>query len=396
MKMLSDTHIAIAGAGPIGMTLALGLGLDGHHVTVYEKCDQLSAESRASTFHPATLEELSSYGVVDQLRAGAVEVRDYQYRDRREGMIAKLDYAAIADRTRYPFRLQIEQSELTRIILSRLADLPNVTVEFGSQIVSATTTADQVELVVETKAGLRTVHPTFAVGTDGANSAVRKSLGIPFEGITYPERYLVASTPFEFRNVMPDLSWVNYISDPEEWLLMLRTPNYWRVMFPLSPEVEHADATSPEAIQARLHTVYDLCGDFPLLHTTVYNVHQRVADTYTQGRVVLAGDAAHINNPLGGLGMNSGLFDAFALRRHFAAISEGADFSDMLRRYSDEQRQVSIEYVGAQTDRNWSQLRETDPQRRRQQALHMREIVADRKKERDFLLRVSMFERELV
>jgi 2-polyprenyl-6-methoxyphenol hydroxylase-like FAD-dependent oxidoreductase len=390
--MTTRPTIHIAGAGPVGMTLALALGLDGWEVVVHEAGTSLSSESRASTFHPATLELLEPLGVVEELHAKAIEVRDYQYRDRKNGLIAKFDYSLMADVTKYCFRLQVEQSKLTQILLERTKTLPNITVRFDSELLTAqigsdgTTTATFREGEKEV-----TITPDFLVGADGANSAARRSLGISFEGMTYPERYLVASTPFEFRDVMPDISWVNYISDPDEWVLMLRTPDYWRVLFPISPEEDIDAAQAEDSVQRRLRGVYEKDGPFPLLHTSVYNVHQRLAGTYALGRVALAGDAAHINNPLGGLGMNSGIHDAFELREAFNDIRDGADAEKRFQVYSDKQHRMFKEYVGVQTDRNWSQLRESDPKKRREQALEMRNIVADPERAREFLLRVSMF-----
>lgn len=387
--------VHIAGAGPVGMTLALALGLDGWEVVVHEAGHDLSTESRASTFHPATLELLEPLGVVEKLKELAVVVSDYQYRDRRNGHIATFDYGLISDVTKYGFRLQVEQSKLTRLILERLRDVPNVTVRFDSELINAEVdSSGNPTARFKEKSGEVTITPDFLIGAEGANSATRRTLGISFEGITYPERYLVASTPFEFREVMPDISWVNYISDPEEWVLMLRTPDYWRILFPISMDENVDDAQAEESVQRRLQGVYQKDGHFPLLHTSVYNVHQRLAGSYAVGRVALAGDAAHINNPLGGLGMNSGIHDAFELLAALTDIRNGSDPERRLQEYSEKQHRMFKEYVGVQTDRNWSQLREADPQRRREQALEMRTIAADPERAREFLLRISMFKQE--
>src|SRR5699024_4157484 len=317
--------IAIAGAGPIGMTLAMGLAVDGHNVTVYEKGEQLAEESRASTFHPSILDQLDTYGVVDDMLREGLKVPDFQYRERHGGIIAKFNFEAISDVTKFPYRVQLEQSRLTRIVLNNIENYPNANVEFNTLVEGISMGDDSVTAQLNANGSPREEMFDFVVGADGASSAVRKSLGIEFYGKTYPERYLVVSTDFEFKNVMPELSYVNYISDPEEWLLMLRTPNYWRIMFPIGENTSEDQALSSGFAQERLHGIYPLEDEFPIRHSTLYRVHQRLASTYQSGRVVLAGDAAHINNPLGGLGMNSGLFDAFELRKSFAAIAEGSD-----------------------------------------------------------------------
>jgi len=388
--------IAIAGAGPIGMTLAMGLAVDGHNVTVYEKGEQLAEESRASTFHPSILDQLDTYGVVDDMLREGLKVPDFQYRERHGGIIAKFNFEAISDVTKFPYRLQLEQSRLTRIVLNNLENYPNAKVEFNTLVEGISMGDDSVTAQLNANGSPREEMFDFVVGADGASSAVRKSLGIEFYGKTYPERYLVVSTDFEFKNVMPELSYVNYISDPEEWLLMLRTPNYWRIMFPIGENTSEDQALSSGFAQERLHGIYPLEDEFPIRHSTLYRVHQRLASTYQSGRVVLAGDAAHINNPLGGLGMNSGLFDAFELRKSFAAIAEGSDPLETLSDYGEKQRLVSLDYVGAQTDKNWAELRETDPEVKHERNLRMNETAKDPAKHRDFLLRTSMYKLETV
>lgn len=384
-------NVVVAGAGPVGMTLALALSRDGHHVTVLEAGEELSRESRASTFHPATLELLDTLGLAQPLHDGAVVVPDYQYRDRKDGLIAKFDFSMLSGDTKFPYRLQIEQSKLTRLILPLLEALPNVEVRFSSPVQKVELTEDgRPSVTIESGGKTEVVVPDLLVGADGANSAVRQTLDIDFDGITYPERYLVVSTPFEFRDVMPDISWVNYISDPKEWLLMLRTPDYWRIMFPIGEDMSVEDATEPERIERKLQGVFAKDTPYPVLHTTVYRVHQRVASTYATGRVVLAGDAAHINNPLGGLGMNSGIHDVFALRAMLAGLADEAELAPGLAAYSEQRRKVSVDYVGVQTEKNWSQIRESDPERRREQALQMRSLVTDPERSREFLLRMSM------
>lgn len=390
MSTKKALDVVVAGAGPVGMTAAHALALDGHRVTVLEAGAELSSESRASTFHPATLDLLDELGLAIPLHDGAVHVPDYQYRDRRDGLIARFDFGRLAGLTKHPYRLQIEQRWLTRIILPRLLEAGG-TVKFGARVVGASSTGDRPTLRYEEGGREHELPADLIVGADGASSAVRKSLGIDFDGMTYPERYLVASTPFEFRDVMPDISWVNYVSDPAEWLLMLRTPDYWRVMFPIADGVSDEAAQQPEEVQRRLQGVHALDRPYPVLHTTVYRVHQRVASRYVDGRVALVGDAAHINNPLGGLGMNSGIFDAFALRD---TVRRGLDrdLSAELAGFGRERRQASVDYVGVQTDRNWSQIRESDLQTRRANALAMRATADDADKTLEFLKRVSMLE----
>ncbi|MPV35501.1 FAD-dependent oxidoreductase [Georgenia subflava] len=370
----SKPEVVVAGAGPVGMTTALMLARSGVSVTVLEAGPDLSTESRASTFHPPTLEMLDELGLADDLRAQGIDVPAFQHRDRKEGLIAEFDLGTLAEETRFPFRVQCEQSKLTRIILEKLRDLDNVDVRFDATVSDVRQDADSVTVSL---ADGRTVTSTYLVGADGASSAVRRSLGVGFEGETYPERYLVISTTEDIKAWMPDISYVNYISDPSEWVVLLRTPQHWRAMFPVREGMSDDDALRPDNVQRLMRTIGERPGGWPILHTTLYRVHQRVADSYRVGRVFLAGDAAHINNPLGGLGMNSGIHDAYLLADLLVRHIQGRIDDAGLDEYDSRRRDVSRRYVAVETDKNWRRIRERDEAQRQHHFAELREIAAD-------------------
>lgn len=388
---MTQLPVAIAGAGPVGMVAGLALARQGVPVVVFEAGERLSSESRASTFHPPTLELLHELDVAEELISIGIVAPALQFRDRREGLIARFDLGLLARDTRYPYRLQCEQSKLTEIVLERLRDYPSAEVRFASEVVGVQLAADGVVVVVATPGGEERVPASYLVGADGASSRVRKSLGIDFPGKTYPERYLVISTTFEFADAFDDLDAVNYVLDPSEWLTLLRTPEHWRAMFPVGMDENDDELVDLDRVQARLMNVWRAAEPYPVLHRTIYRVHQRVAGTYRRGRALLAGDAAHINNPLGGLGMNSGIHDAWVAGAALARQWHGRGSDRELEDYARTRREVSTAFVARESDRNWRRLRETDPEARGRELDELRRTASDPALAREYLLQACMF-----
>lgn len=384
--------VLIAGAGPVGLVSALTLAKAGIPVTVFERNAEPSEDLRASTFHPPTLDMLERFGITQNLVEQGLVARTTQQRDRTEGLIAEFDMALLAGETRHPFRLQCEQWKLARLLLAELARLPHAQILMGATVESVAQDEQEVRVQVRTGGRLQTFTGAFLVGADGAWSAVRQSLGIEFEGFTYPERFLVVSTPFEFADHLPGLSYVNYVSDPQEWCVLLRVPALWRVLFPTSPDESDEAVMTDASIEQRLQNLVPRPRRYETEHRTLYKVHQRVARQFRSGRVVLAGDAAHINNPLGGMGMNGGVQDAFNLADKLVEIvSHGAD-PQLLDRYERQRRAVAIEYINANTARNKKTIEERDPVARRKTQDELRAIAADPEAARDYLRKTSMID----
>ncbi len=389
-----DRPVIIAGAGPVGCVAALHLAQHRIPVILLESGSALPKTLRASTWHPPTMDMMDELGISQDIIDLGLIAQHYQYRDRRTGDIAEFDLSVLAGETRHPYRVQTEQWKVTQLVWDKLErEYSHATCLYDHAVRGVYQTSSGVEVLVWTKSGERLIEGSFLLGCDGADSAVRKALAISFEGFTYPEKFLVASTPFPLETQFERLAPVNYISDPEEWLVLLKTTTLWRVLIPTNPQIEDdALFLSDGWIQDRLQHMAPHPQPYQIEHRTLYRVHQRVAKTYRRGRALIAGDAAHINNPLGGMGMNGGIHDAWDLSQRLIRVHGGADPDTELDQYDRQRRLICMRFVQEHTINNKKLMEAKDPaiQRTRQQEL-MR-TAADPELARKFLLKTSMID----
>ena len=384
-----NNRVLIAGAGPVGLVAANVLADAGIPVSVFEAEAALPQTLRASTFQPSTLDLLSRFGVSQRLIEMGLVAPRMQYRDRK-GWMAEFDFGVLSDVTQHPYRVQCEQFKLNGLLADRLASFPHADITFGARIAGVSQDADQVTVALTGEQGDTSATGAWLIGADGGRSKVRDEIGVSLGGFTWPERFLVASTPFDFPAVIPDLCEVSYFADPEQWFFLLRVSGLWRVMMPIGAEDSDADVLSDAYIQQRLHRVHDKAGDFEIIHRTIYAVHQRVANSYRNGRVFLAGDAAHLNNPLGGMGMNGGVHDAFTLADQLVAVLQGAADEATLDTYEQRRRPVALDYVNTITIANKRNLETRDANEQRIWREEMTRISGDKRLAREYLLKVSM------
>ena len=389
---MSTERIIVVGAGPVGLVAAASLVDAGIPVVVVEAQHGVAEDLRASTFHPPTLDILDRFGVVGPLIEIGLICPHWQYRDRRRGAVATFDLTHLAGETAHPYRLQCEQWKLTRMLRDRLERSPLAAIIYEARATDVSQTADEITLGIERPNGAtERITGRYLIGADGARSAIRKSLGVAFDGITIPELYLSMSTTFAFDRHIPDLAAVAYISDPDEWLVLLRTPSLWRVLIPTDPAEPDDRMLAPARIEQRMQAVLASATPYEVVHKTAYRVQERVAERYVVGRALLAGDAAHVNNPLGGMGMNGGIHDAVNLTDKLIAVWRGADAA-LLGRYERQRRKVAIETVQAQALRNRQIMNERDEGKRQAYHDELRATADDPVRARDYLLRTSMIQ----
>ncbi len=392
--MSSTKHrtVVVAGMGPVGMTAALALAREGVEVTLIEAGPALATESRASTFHPPSLEILDDLGVADELIATGLRAPVIQYREQTGEVLAALDMGLLSEETAFPFRIQNEQHNLTRIIHERLVTMPNVRVLFDAPVERVEVASHAARVFLPGDGLEPSLTADWLIAADGANSATRRSLGIAFEGITYPKSFLVVSTTHDFREDFPGLAYVSYISDPEDWGVLLRTPRHWRVLFPIEEHERPEDVQAEAAVEARMQRLVSRDAPYPVSHTTLYRVHQRVASTFAVGTVLLAGDAAHINNPLGGMGMNSGIHDARAAADSVLAALGGVEREHCSSVYSRVRRDAATGHVQRQTKANYEDLQQEDASERRARFSRLADVAADPEKARTYLRQTAMLD----
>lgn len=386
-----DERVLIAGAGPVGLTTALLLDSFGIPCTLIEAEDGLQRDLRASTFHPPTLDMLDEHGLAAPLIALGRICPTWQVRIHETHERAEFDLAVLAADTRHPYRLQCEQFKLCELLAARLSESEHVRLEWGTRVTGLRSEPSGV--LVEARRGdeRREFTGRLLVGADGARSSVREALGLQFSGSTYPETTILVTTPFPFHEHLPGLSNVNYVWAQQGTFSLLRLPSVWRCsLYPDDGEAIE-DALRPESIQRKLRRIVAQAEDYEVHEVRPYRVHRRIVSDYRVGRVVLAGDAAHVNSPSGGMGMNGGIHDAFNLTEKVREIWDGTGL-EVLDRYTRQRRPVAADDILAQADRNRSRMQERDPERRRAMLAELRRTASDQVLAREYLLRSSMIE----
>jgi 3-(3-hydroxy-phenyl)propionate hydroxylase len=390
---MKRTQVVVVGAGPVGAVAAYRLALAGIDVVLLEAEAACPKDMRASTLHPPTLEMMSQLGVLETLEAQGLRAPIYHYRNRRTNEVLAFDLGELANLTPYPYRLQCEQFKVARLLTTLLDDQPSGEMHFSQRVLDIQQTDRCVTLKVETPYEILTYVADYVIAADGANSLARKLLGIAFDGFTYPEKFLTLSTSWPIEEAMAGLAYVNYVADPEEWCVLLRVPEFWRVLVPADKD-EADGALLADDKKTRVFERLVGGASAEALHTdhrTIYRVHQRVATTYRGGRVLLAGDAAHLNNPLGGFGMNSGVHDVWNLTEKLIDIIQNAAPADAaLDRYDRQRRTIMHEFVQAQTMRNKAMLETSSADAQRANQREMEAILANDRRRRDFLATQAM------
>jgi 3-(3-hydroxy-phenyl)propionate hydroxylase len=393
---MKKTRIVIAGCGPVGVVSALACAQHGYQVTLLEAETKIDDNPRAATTHPSTLEMIAEVGLIDPFIQQGLVARYFQFWDKpARAKIVEFDHDILRDETPYPFVVQTEQHKLARMGIERLKTFADTDVRFATRVTDVSQDNDGATVTAEGPNGREIFLADYVIGADGGRSTIRKALDIAFEGFTWPENFLVLTTLDDFQELLPGCCYRNYLADPDEWTNLFKVAGddgrgRWRAVFPTRVEESDEEALGDDSTYSRLQRVYPLARGYNVVHRNLYKVHQRVAATFRKGRVFLAGDSAHVNNSVGGLGLNGGIHDAMELVDSLHRVITKQASEDLLDRYTRRRRTLNIEFVQEQTILNKKRLEERDAKARERRFDELRAIADDPAQHKEFLLRTSL------
>lgn len=363
--MSHSNQVIVCGAGPVGLITALGLAQRGVSVMVIDAESDLNDSPRAMVYFPAAIKILDEMGLLPDIEP--VALKGYTYSER----MPDFDFVLEVDSRRvgmgeftYDYQLHLGQADLGRIVLRQLQRL-GVEVRFQTRLIGIAEERDGVVVGVETPQGREQLRARWLVGADGAHSTVRKLLGVDFEGLTWPDRFVATNLHYDFaKHGYAD---GNFVNDPAAgWSMAARIDRQglWRLTF--AESAEFGEEPAPERLAAAISRRLPGAGSYELVAARSYAIHQRAASRFRVGRVALAGDAAHLTNPLGGFGLSGGLWDGAVLAEILAAIAAGTADERALDQYSDERRRVFWEFASPQATAHKARMAEADPHKRQE------------------------------
>ena len=356
----------IVGAGPVGLLTALGLARHGVEVTVLDSEPAVVRSPRAAVYFHTTISILRKLGLSDEAHAIGLSSTEFMMHWLETGERVSSDMRdALEPGQEFDHNLHFGQHILAELVMRHLAQLPNTEVRWNHTVKALAQTDGGARLVVDTDHGEVIFEADWVIGTDGARSTVRKLVGLPFEGMTWPDRFVATNIEYPFRDF--GYANANMVVDPVNWCVIgrLGRDDLWRLTYGEDAELDEASILErlPERFAAILP---DPSVPYRIDNFSPYRVHQRCAPSFRVGRVLLAGDAAHACNPCGGLGLTGGVIDADTLSDTLGAVIRGRADPSVLDFYAQERRRVFVEVTSPMSANFKRLLSEADPERRAQ------------------------------
>jgi 2-polyprenyl-6-methoxyphenol hydroxylase-like FAD-dependent oxidoreductase len=379
--------VVVVGGGPVGLLTALKLGKAGIRVVVLEAESNVSPSPRAVAYMPPTAAALDRFGLLDDIRKRAVWCPEFAYRHGNGELIAKMDWNVLAQDTQYPYMLLLGQNHVSNVIAEHLRALPNVEIRWNHRVEEVEQDDNYVTIETSSPGGTAKIRAKWVAATDGARSTVRQKVGLTFDGITWGERLVATNVFYDFS--LHGYSRANFVHDPVDWavVVQLDKTGLWRVCYGEDASLSDAEvrARLPERFK-RLLPGAPTPDQYRVDHLNPYRVHQRCAAEFRRGRVVLAGDAAHATNPMGGLGLSGGVLDAEHLAEALIRVIKDGESTKVLDEYSVDRRKVFLEFTSPTATANFTWMKESDPAQRAKDVAMFEKAGTDPKIMRDFLL----------
>jgi 2-polyprenyl-6-methoxyphenol hydroxylase-like FAD-dependent oxidoreductase len=347
---MSEAPVLIVGGGPVGLALALGLARQGARSILFEAKSEIDPHSRALGILPRTLEIFRSWGIYDRfISEGEFLSKVRVWIARYSAPVFEADLSVLRKITAVAGVLIIPQNRTEALLLESVKAAGSTEVLLGHKVIRFQQDPEGVWLDVQTGGGeTKSYRGRYLVGCDGAHSTVRQELGWELEGKTYPTRILLAD--IRIQDERDQLPYPLLAPGVSGVLAGARyQPQHWRMLATLNPDEEEPAVLEPASIHTRVVRLFG-DGSHELLWSSVFHIHCRTSPHFRQGRVMLAGDAAHINSPAGGQGMNSGIQDAHNLAWKLARVLAGADGELLLTSYETERRETVLKSVDQYTD----------------------------------------------
>jgi 2-polyprenyl-6-methoxyphenol hydroxylase-like FAD-dependent oxidoreductase len=376
--------VVVAGAGPVGLITALKLARAGIPVTVLDSEPGIIQWPRAVVYHAPTVEMLDRLGLLDELKIAGILKQDYQFRTVDGEILAAPHMSVLApEDTAYPFNLHMPQHELASAILRNFLEIPGAAVRWNTRVTGVTQDSSGVTVAFESGGERDDIRCNWLVGADGGSSTVRRAAGLSFDGYTHPERLVSTNLIYDFE--ARGFARANFIIDPKYWAVIVKIDRHglWRITY--GEDAALPEETVKDRIAEHYRAILPDAGPYELEAFAPFRVHERSAASFRAGRILLAGDAAHVCNPYGGLGLTSGLLDAGLLGDALPAVIKRAADGDLLDRYAEERQRVFLEVTGPTAAENKRRLKEADPEKKRADNERFRRLRDDRQFQREVL-----------